>query len=462
MSFTLPKLDNSNDFEELVRDLYAIRLRNPNLQRYGRSGQEQHGIDIVGIAGKDYPNGLGAVIQCKNHTANIADNKICSEIDAELTSFNKSSFQKDRFNFVTSANNSVTVIEHVEKINSERQKVGVEPISIQFWDDISRDVLNNQFLLHKYYGDQLSVAPPLTFTIPDEGINSRTTLHLNLEDFEDKTKVDQTTVQLKELCISNMGAAYKPVQPYNLYLGISTHADITFDKQVDLSINVSSCFTDTENLEEKYKCVINGLINLFVVIQDAFFSKRVVIFSDMEINLALIVGKIFRKHRFEIDTQFKNIFMTTQKSELADYPSLVNETFLPPVVVSDSIAEDLVFVINMALQTNITPDVVGFVKDWTIPFLFRSYGIVNGNKVENSAHANAIAEDIALKLQNFQCLGLKRIHLFIAAPKTLVTLIGHKLNTLNTEIHLYFRSSDRTTYLKTGVLKNNTFEDITI
>jgi hypothetical protein len=462
MNFILPKLENSNDFEELIRDLYAFKFKNPNLQRYGRSGQKQNGIDIVGIGGKDYVSNANFVIQCKNHVVDINDQKICSEIDSELASFNKSSFQKDDYYFVTSAKNSEKIINHVKEVNILRQKNGLKQISIIFWDNISRDVLNNQFLFHKYYGDQLSVIAPLILTIPDAEVNTRKTLLLRLSDFEDNTKTSQTLSKLKKICISNMGSAYKPIQPYNLYLGISRHADITFDQKVDLSIDVSSYFNDENNLEEKYKNLVKNLNQLMVVLQDSFFSKRLVIFSDLEINLALIFGKILRKHRFEIDIQFKEIFVTSRKNEIAKYQSMVNETFLPPTMASDRTAEDLIFVINMALQTNIIPDVMSYVKDWTEPFLFRSYGILNGNKVENSAHASSITNDITAKLQNFQYLGLKRIHLFIAAPKPLAILIGHELNILNTEIHLYFKSSDRTTYLKTGILKNNTFGDINL
>ncbi len=462
MNFSLPKLENSNDFEELIRDLYAFKFKNPNLQRYGRSGQQQHGIDIIGIAGKDYVNNANIVIQCKNHVIDIDDKIICSEIDSELAQFNKSSFQKDDYNFVTSAKNSEKVINHVQNINILRRKNGLKLISIMFWDDISRYVMSNQFLFHKYYGDQLSVVAPLVFKIPDAEVNTRKTLLLTLSDFEDNTKASHTLPKLKEICISNMGEAYKPTQPYNLYLGISRNTNITFDQKVDLSIDASSYFNDENNLEENYKNLVKTLNQLMIVLQDSFFSKRLVMFSDLEINFALIIGKILRKHRFEVDIQFKEMFLTSNKNDIAKCQSQVNETFLPPILVSDRTAEDLIFVVNMTLQTNIIPDIMTYVKSWTIPFLFRSYGILNGNRVENSAHASSIANDIATKLQNFQSLGLKRIHLFIAAPKPLATLIGHELNTLNTEIHLYFRSLDRTTYLKTGILKNNTFGDINL
>ena len=79
------------------------------------------------------------------------------------------------------------------------------------------------------------------------------------------------------------------------------------------------------------------------------------------------------------------------------------------------------------------------------------------NSIANSAHALSVAKSIAAKLQNMETWGVRTIHLFLVMPKPLAALIGYHLDTLNLEIHLYFMGPDRQTYLKTGVLTNNTF-----
>jgi hypothetical protein len=48
-------------FEELCADTYAADWADPTLQRYGRAGQSQHGIDIVARHGSRSPVGL----QCR-------------------------------------------------------------------------------------------------------------------------------------------------------------------------------------------------------------------------------------------------------------------------------------------------------------------------------------------------------------------------------------------------------------
>ncbi|HUS69665.1 MAG TPA: hypothetical protein VM075_02670 [Anaerolineae bacterium] len=71
-----PKPKDWSTFEDIVCDVFARRLNNPNLQRYSVSGQKQSEVDIAGLTQDGV---LG--IQCKHHPAG----KIAaSEIDNEV------------------------------------------------------------------------------------------------------------------------------------------------------------------------------------------------------------------------------------------------------------------------------------------------------------------------------------------------------------------------------------------
>ncbi len=458
MNYILPRLPNANDFEELVRDIFSVKLKNPNLQRYGRNGQAQQGIDIVGIAGRDYTANSGAVIQCKNHTNNITNEKICAEIDDELVKFDKSPFKRSSYYFATSADNSTSVQNHVKKINETRVSEGKSTLQVVFWDDISRDLIANQKIFHKYYGGILKIEAPKNVDIVDSNLNSRKTLRVKLLEFDTLEKARQTLTKLKEICVTNLGSNYQKVDPYNLYLGVTTHPEVNFEQRADLDVDASEFFVDVSELETKYKKMILCLNNMATVLSDSFFSKNLTVLSDLQINFSLLMGKVFRKHRLKLYVMFDDSFLTTESDEVACSSSQVVENHLINRSFAEKV-EDLVFILNMARRTDITDAVMNHVDSWSEPFISRSYGIANGNSVENSAHALAIAEDIRVKIHGFQNtgLGLKRLHLFIAAPKPLAMLIGHRLNTLNTEIHMYFFNPERTGYLKTGVLKNNTF-----
>jgi len=44
-----PKPKSWDTFEDIVCDVFSRKLNNRNFQRYGRSGQEQFGVDIAGV-----------------------------------------------------------------------------------------------------------------------------------------------------------------------------------------------------------------------------------------------------------------------------------------------------------------------------------------------------------------------------------------------------------------------------
>jgi hypothetical protein len=48
-SMQIPPPTDWNEFESIVLDAMAIRWTSPNLQKIGRSGQGQQGVDIYGL-----------------------------------------------------------------------------------------------------------------------------------------------------------------------------------------------------------------------------------------------------------------------------------------------------------------------------------------------------------------------------------------------------------------------------
>src|SRR4051812_43971854 len=57
----LPSPKEWSGFESLIRDLTAARLGDPNVQKHGRPGQAQHGVDLFG----KLPGGGLHGVQCK-------------------------------------------------------------------------------------------------------------------------------------------------------------------------------------------------------------------------------------------------------------------------------------------------------------------------------------------------------------------------------------------------------------
>ena len=455
MQYILPKLANDNDFEDLVRDIYIKEFKNPNLQRYGRSGQKQDGIDIVGIAGINRQTGKSTVIQCKNHVVGIDNTALILEIDEELVKFDKSKFSDSDYLFVTSADNSKLVIDYCLEKTLERKAQNKSSVIIQFWDYVSDKTLMSREILHTYYSEQFPFMPPDLLTLPDDNLKLRQTVHIKLEELLVPGFITKIKKDVLDTCRTNLGVTPSVVDPYQPYMGIFTNPRASFSGMVDFEIDASFFVDGIGDLDKKYKLLKQSLVKIVEILHNPFYSKNIFVRSDVEINFAILLGRVMRKSGFKLHTTFKDMLFTVDGHSLTSIPSDIQEQFIPGEN-SSALVEDCVFIFSSTLATNITQDVVKFINSWEKTVLLRSYFIDDG-MVKNSAHALSIVNNVCGKLHNLQFQGVKRIHLFLAVPKPLAMLIGYGLNTLNTELYLYFMSPDRSTYLCTGILDNQTF-----
>jgi hypothetical protein len=81
----LPKPKSWDEFEDIVWDLYVRLWQEPHADRYGRTGQRQDGVDIVGR-----PHHLGhryAGIQCKRYTEGTLSQTIVEREVANAENF---------------------------------------------------------------------------------------------------------------------------------------------------------------------------------------------------------------------------------------------------------------------------------------------------------------------------------------------------------------------------------------
>jgi len=141
--FIFPKPKDWNTLEDIVCDVFARKFNNYNLQRYGRNGQRQSGIDIAGYTHEGL---LG--IQCKHHPrGNIPVSEIDDEID-ESQSFKP---KLDSFFIATSADRDTTAHAHVLQATENRNLVGKYPVIIKFWDDIYNWLTEFPDLIYKHF-----------------------------------------------------------------------------------------------------------------------------------------------------------------------------------------------------------------------------------------------------------------------------------------------------------------------
>ncbi|MCJ2189275.1 PIN domain-containing protein [Novosphingobium beihaiensis] len=83
MGFECPKPKNWQDFQRACVALFREELKDPHAQEYGRHGQKQRGIDILGRRNGDPDHFVG--IQCRRVQKPLAEKKIEEDCRAALT-----------------------------------------------------------------------------------------------------------------------------------------------------------------------------------------------------------------------------------------------------------------------------------------------------------------------------------------------------------------------------------------
>lgn len=137
-----------DEFELIVRDLYAHEWGDRRTQLHGRSGQRQHGVDLYGR-----PRALSgqyAGIQCKRS----AEGKLTRQhIDAEIAEAEQFTPPLAEYIIATTESRDAQLQEHVRAINQVRHDTGKFPVHLVFWEDL-RGMLTdpgNRRLLEKHY-----------------------------------------------------------------------------------------------------------------------------------------------------------------------------------------------------------------------------------------------------------------------------------------------------------------------
>jgi len=151
-TINLPPPKSWDEFEDIVLDIFSRLWDDPHTQRYGRSGQAQHGVDIYGQ--RSGGNEEYIAIQCKLYSnGKLKPSTIAEEVE-KLEGF---PLPVSEYIIATTAIRDVAVQNQVIALNKERVAVGKALVYIYFWEDLqsqlaepeNRDLLNN--LLEKHY-----------------------------------------------------------------------------------------------------------------------------------------------------------------------------------------------------------------------------------------------------------------------------------------------------------------------
>lgn len=144
----LRKPSNWQDFELLCKKLWGeIWKCEDTIQRNGRLGQKQNGVDVYGIPlGRSQYYG----VQCKGKDEYTHAQLTKTEIDNEIEKACNFKPALKRFIFASTSNKDAEIEEYIRCKNIESIKSGGFEIFVSFWEDIV-DLLEDNEKTYKWY-----------------------------------------------------------------------------------------------------------------------------------------------------------------------------------------------------------------------------------------------------------------------------------------------------------------------
>lgn len=142
-SMDLPKPSNWQEFETIVRDAQAQRWKSPNLQKNGRTGQKQNGVDIYGPDEIGRPVG----IQCKRFKGQLALKDVIDEVGkAEKFKGNLTTLY-----IATTSEHDASLQQQVRTLSDKRVTQDKFAVAVLFWDEILSGLVLNPAVLKAHY-----------------------------------------------------------------------------------------------------------------------------------------------------------------------------------------------------------------------------------------------------------------------------------------------------------------------
>lgn len=255
--FVFPKPQDWNAFEDIVCDVFSRKYQNLNLQRYGRSGQRQHGVDIAGLI-----SGGVLGVQCKHHIRGDLDTK---EIDGEVTKSEQFRPVLTEYIIATSADRDTKAHKHILMLAAKRQSAGTYPVVLKFWDDICNWLSEYPALVYKHFTKFFPVKELEHMQLAALRLEPRTVLRWPCTRDELAAQVAQT-----------LGAINK-IDPYLLSIGFTTFDTASFSEPVDVTVQLSGLLGSGGNAESEFQRAAEELKRVRALMADPFFAREIVV-----------------------------------------------------------------------------------------------------------------------------------------------------------------------------------------
>jgi hypothetical protein len=429
LPFIFPKPRDWNTLEDIVCDVMQRKRNSLNLQRYGRNGQLQNGVDVAGLLK------VGIMgIQCKHHPDhNIA----VDEIDDEITKSEKFKPKLSELWIATSANRDVNITSYVLEISHQRQSRREYPVIIKFWEDIFEWLSEYPDLVYKHFTSYFPIQELEELRYPIEGFAPKASLQWPILPEELKAAIFQSFEGIELTTL------------YQVTLGVTTFPQTNFSSLVDLQLSLDNLFENELQAAENFVQVNKILRDIRDILSDqSFYSRDLWVYPNVRLSVAFLIGWQFRRvANFRLRLIANNQVWATEELPYVS-PELSDDL---PVMLNDKSSE-VVVVLN--ISRNIEDTVRAYIDTWNSSPKAILVWNLNSHTVRNAAHALSLAMTISQKVKALiDSNHITHVHLFAALPASLATLVAYHLNAI-CPISFYFRDSTRSNYSLGGTLDN--------
>jgi hypothetical protein len=147
-SVDIPKPLDWQQLERLTRAVFS-ESKKADFQRFGREGQRQNGIDIIGCLAEGTVTG----IQCKGRTSSLGKRLSQETIDKAIEEAESYGGRLDEFFIVSTSDNDARLQEYVIELSTTRKAAGKFGITLWAWQSMADQIRSCPKTLQTFYGE---------------------------------------------------------------------------------------------------------------------------------------------------------------------------------------------------------------------------------------------------------------------------------------------------------------------
>lgn len=233
-NYQIPPVSNWQDFELLCCDLWRKIWADPNIQRNGRKGQKQNGVDIFGR-----PNGdpFWAGIQCKCKNILLENNLTESEVKEEVQNAKNFVPKLSEYIIATTGPKDAKIEELARKITQENLKEGFFSVTIWSWEDIVGRLDDFPEVRVKYYPQMNNDTKEITKEFNLSMLTTEYQQELKYSSDLIENKMTKTALEYLESLKNRIWTTAQPIVKYQILKNMGL-AKLKMNQQQEAATNL--------------------------------------------------------------------------------------------------------------------------------------------------------------------------------------------------------------------------------